>query len=212
MQRDLSFSTPFLKSRLIEGPESVRLDSPTVLVNCADRPVTVENTVIRPWRSTVFRNTVVSNYERLVLISLDSPLIEDEILRFREDLKKRWRHVQDIFPLPHLADTQLWRSDKDKIGTTELNLWFAAAGTHCGIHNKHDFMEVHTQVYGVGRMQKFRGDDFGTLYEEVFLAPGMTHEPFCDHDNRYPWHQYYADTDCVWLAIEFHGSSLIRQR
>jgi hypothetical protein len=20
----------------------------------------------------------------------------------------------------------------------------------------------------------------------------------------YPWHQYYADTDCIWLAIEYH--------
>lgn len=57
--------------------------------------------------------------------------------------------------MPQLKNAPLWRSEKERIGNLEFNLWYAHAGTHCGIHNQHDFPEVHTQIYGIGRMQKF---------------------------------------------------------
>lgn len=89
-----------------------------------------------------------------------------------------------------------------------LNLWFSPSGTSCGIHNQHDFLEVHTQVSGLGRMQKFRAKAAETLYEEYLTPVGTTNPPtFCRQygtDFRYPWHQYFADTDCVWLAVEYH--------
>ncbi|WP_125777585.1 hypothetical protein [Antribacter gilvus] len=124
----------------------------------------------------------------------------------------------------------LLRSSQDTLGTVELdrrtvlrqpdlepgakpftvraNLWFSPAGTDCGIHRIHPFIEVHTQVSGYGRMQKFDSDDFASLYEDQQLSPGVTNPvPFCtdrDGDLVYPWHQYRADTDCVWLALEYH--------
>ncbi|KAK3739008.1 hypothetical protein QZH41_010477 [Actinostola sp. cb2023] len=93
----------------------------------------------------------------------------------------------------------------------KVNVWFCPAKTHCGLHNHHtnpEMMEVHTQVYGTGRMQKFHDDDFGTLYEDVLMSPGMTHVPFVgvdiDGNYYYQWHQYYGDTDCIWMAVEYH--------
>ncbi len=58
-------------------------------------------------------------------------------------------------------------------------------------------------------MQKFKAQDYGTLYEDMLMSPGFTTVvPFCQvEDNNqyiYPWHQYYADTDCIWMAIEYH--------
>lgn len=92
--------------------------------------------------------------------------------------------------------------------TVRTNLWFSPAGTDCGIHNVHPFIEVHTQVAGYGRMQKFDAKDHGSLYEDQQLSPGVTNPvPFCaDRSGElvYPWHQYRADTDCLWLAIEYH--------
>jgi hypothetical protein len=88
------------------------------------------------------------------------------------------------------------------------NLWFAPAGTDCGIHNEHDFLETHTQIHGAGRMQKFTAPRHDALYEDVPMSPGATHDPFCGTAGdqfRYPWHQYRADTDCVWLAVEYHA-------
>ena len=90
-------------------------------------------------------------------------------------------------------------------------MWFSPALTNAAIHNKHavpEFLEVHTQIYGTGRMQKFHTNDFNTLYEDVLMSPGDTHIPFASVDEEgkffYPWHQYYADTDCIWMANEFH--------
>jgi len=89
-----------------------------------------------------------------------------------------------------------------------LNLWFCPGKTDCVIHTGHPFLEVHTQIYGTGRMQKFRKRDAATLYEDVVMSPGVTHDPFMKVASStewvYPWHRYYADTDCIWLAIELH--------
>lgn len=93
--------------------------------------------------------------------------------------------------------------------TVKANLWFSPAGTDCGIHNVHPFIEVHTQVTGLGRMQKFDDRRHDALYEDQLLSPGTTNPiPFCidvDGELTYPWHQYRADTDCIWLALEYHA-------
>ena len=88
----------------------------------------------------------------------------------------------------------------------KLNLWYTPEETNCGIHTGHEFLEVHTQVLGTGHMQKFRENNADTLYEDVPMLPGYTHDPFftlaSDGSFSYPWHRYYADTDCIWMAIE----------
>jgi len=57
-------------------------------------------------------------------------------------------------------------------------------------------------------MQKFHSNNFDTLYEDIIMSPGATHIPFAglgkDGQFVYPWHQYYSDTDCIWMANEFH--------
>lgn len=92
----------------------------------------------------------------------------------------------------------------------KLNLWYTPEETDCGIHKLHDFLEVHTQILGTGYMQKFRENNPETLYENVPMPPGFTHDPFFvtegDRGFRYPWHRYYAETDCIWMAVELHPS------
>lgn len=88
-----------------------------------------------------------------------------------------------------------------------MNLWFAPAGTQCLIHNSHPFLEYHVQIAGLGSMQKFRSDSAASLYEEQGLVPGAGHglypvQPDGTGGYRYPWHQYVAHTDCLWLAVE----------
>lgn len=138
-----------------------------------------------------------------------------------------------------------------------VNLWWLPAGSDAGIHAAHgsNLLEVHTQLIGFGRMQKFTdmakaraavtnnravqpeggmfspfdsGKAFPEMYEEFRLAPGNTHLPMplvTDYDAWkgesdiaknasmddpcffYPPHQYYADTDSIWVAFEFHRST-----
>ena len=60
-------------------------------------------------------------------------------------------------------------------------------------------------------MQKFHSNDFKSIYEDVHMAPGFTHNPFAGvKDNGYGWHQYYSDTDCIWMAIEYRPALFIR--
>jgi hypothetical protein len=134
--------------------------------------------------------------------------------------------------LPFPRENPLWRGPQDDIGLMEfdpalalgrpaspdgartfqvkVNLWFAPAGTDCFIHDRHDFIEIHSQIHGFGRMQKFTAQDHSTLYEDLLMSPGhTTPTPFCRMGPGgrfvYPWHQYRADTDCVWLAVEYHA-------
>ena len=90
----------------------------------------------------------------------------------------------------------------------KLKCWWSPNETDCFIHNEHPFLEVHTQIHGIGRMQKFRERDPSTVYEDVRMAPGFTHEPFCvvtgPNQWTYPWHRYYTDLESIWLAVELH--------
>jgi hypothetical protein len=61
-------------------------------------------------------------------------------------------------------------------------------------------------------MQKFRTPDHQTLFDDIVMSPGTTVSPFCNASSasppfHYPWHRYYADTDCIWAAIELHANS-----
>ena len=124
------------------------------------------------------------------------------------------------------------------------NLWWLPAMSDAAVHHCHyaNFLEFHTQLAGIGRMQKFtdavtRGNcpsseifnipvtlpppassyygvpgthssdvSFPSLYEEYRLAPGDTNVPFAlvnaEGNFIYPWHQYYAETDCLWVVWE----------
>lgn len=57
-------------------------------------------------------------------------------------------------------------------------------------------------------MQKFHDNDFKQIYQDDILAPGNTHVAYAglDKDGEfvYPWHQYYGDSECIWIANEFH--------
>lgn len=137
------------------------------------------------------------------------------------------------------------------------NMWWLPAMSDAAVHYCHyaNFLEVHTQLMGVGRMQKFTdkvarpkctfgqtrlgatpyplgttnpppgagyygvsgihdtSPGFPNMFEEYRLAPGDTNVPFPNVEMTnvadvrtlyfdYPWHQYYSDTDCLWVVWE----------
>ena len=92
-----------------------------------------------------------------------------------------WNQLGEIANFP--KNVPLWKSPQHELGTVafdpylvtglsdhvetprniseyrvKVNLWFSPAKTNCAIHNSHttpEILEVHTQIYGIGRMQKF---------------------------------------------------------
>ncbi|MCE7003195.1 hypothetical protein LWC34_10180 [Kibdelosporangium philippinense] len=82
------------------------------------------------------------------------------------------------FTLPEGSD----KTGNSRTFRISVNLWFAPAGTDCAIHNVHEFIEIHSQIHGYGRMQKFKQRDHSTLYEDQLMSPGHTPPvPFSPH-------------------------------
>jgi hypothetical protein len=202
--RELNFSENFLKVEYIENSENYKIGQKAIIVNLGDSDIEILGKKLKPMKSSVYSNVQLKQAKKVVLINLKPDFFSNKAFAFSKEITGKWKLAYDVFQLQQLKDVKLWISEKDRIGNVEFNLWFAPAGTNCRIHKEHDFKEIHTQVYGMGRMQKFNENDGKTLYQEVFMSPGYTHDPFCDENGIYPWHRYYADTDCIWMAIEFH--------
>lgn len=226
-QRALSFSNEWIESRLVSGIHEMPVEdaivvnlSPTVL-----RYIGGENQgTIAPWKSTMLRRCTLVEGTMAALLHVRKRTNLGAVALDWEWYGRR----NPQFP----RSTPLYISTQDDIGDIEfdplaifavqssvsaasprryrlkLNLWYTPEETDCGIHTGHKFLEVHTQVMGTGRMQKFRENNADTLYEDVLMPPGYTHDPFFvlgnDRSFNYPWHRYYADSDCIWMAVELH--------
>ncbi|WP_334174613.1 hypothetical protein [Pseudoxanthobacter sp.] len=223
--RDLSFADDFISARLVEDVVDLPVED-AVVVNLSPVPMVTGHEhpgIVPAWKSTWLKGGLVRSAERIALIKVRRQTnLGGAGLRGWEWLGSRIRS----FP----RDTPLYISPQDEIGTVvtdpyvftnerreasapqtftvRLNLWWSPGETDCFIHNEHPFLEVHTQIYGTGRMQKFHERDEATLYEDVVMPIGYTHDPFCrvagPNQWQYPWHRYYADTSAIWLAIELH--------
>jgi hypothetical protein len=239
-ERTLTFSGAHVAATVVRNAKNYRISERATVINCGVDDVHVAGPPRRPippLTSTILSGTTIEEAELLVVLRTADEsaraisAITDE---------PGWSLLGDLLGdepgetggLPFDKAIPLWRSPLDGIGRVafdpahllresktagqaqpfevRVNLWFAPAGTDCFIHNRHDFIEVHTQVAGCGRMQKFTEQDHGSLYQDVLMSPGYTTpDPFCsqgpDGGYVYPWHQYRADTDCVWLAVEYHN-------
>jgi len=221
--RSLSFSNDWIESLLVTGAREMPVDD-SIVVNLSTTALHysagVDHGTILPWKSAVLRHCTVSGKTLALLRVRQRTNLGGVALGW--DWYGR-RNPQ--FP----RDIPLYISSQDEIGDVQLdpgtafgplnfaspgrsrvklNLWYTPEETDCGIHTGHRFLEVHTQVLGTGRMQKFRENKAETLYEDVAMPPGFTHDPFfsfgSDNSFSYPWHRYYADSDCIWMAIELH--------
>ncbi|TCK65851.1 hypothetical protein [Curtobacterium sp. PhB136] len=219
----LNFDSTLASAVILRDTVEFPITERTVVVNLAQTDAftgTAQLAPLPPMSSTILVNGTVTG-ELLLAITVQS----------EGDQEQRARDLgwQDFYG----ADGPvLLKSPQDTIGTilidrravlrqpalpsaperftVKANLWFSPAGTDCGIHNLHPFIEVHAQVSGLGRMQKFDEKTHASLYEDQQLSPGTTNPiPFCidlDGTFTYPWHQYRADTDCIWLALEYHAA------
>ncbi len=225
-RRPLAFSNDWIDSVLVSNPHSLPV-ADAIVVNLSPVPLRYSGGgnqgTIPPWKSTMLRHCTLEEGAMAALLRVQKRTNLGAVALEWDWYGKRYPQ----FP----RTTPLYISSQDDIGDVEfdplvvfnrrcqgapsprryrlkLNLWYTPEETDCGIHTGHQFLEVHTQVLGTGRMQKFRDNSGETLYEDVLMPPGFTHDPFFvlgdDRSFSYPWHRYYADTDCIWMAIELH--------
>ena len=205
MEKVLNFSEPFINAEYISYDENYRIDRKSIVINLDLDPVIIDDVELTSLKSVVCADTTIDRLKNALVFTMPNEKFQAPNTKVDLDIiRNGWQHIYDLTNAEHLKKTDLWRSEKTRIGRLELNLWFALPGTDCGIHNGHGYLETHTQIYGIGRMQKFRTRDAASLYQEVYMAPGFSHDPFYSNTGKYPWHQYHADTECIWLAIEEH--------
>jgi hypothetical protein len=224
-RRTLAFADQFIYGELVENIHNFAVEDAVVVNLSPEAMVTGHQhpAIVPAWKSTWLKGGVIKSGERAVLLKVVQPTnLGGVALRGWDWLGNRIRS----FP----RDTPLYISPFDSAGTVttdprvftnerqtpenkqdfdlRLNLWWSPGDTDCFIHNEHPFLEVHTQIHGLGRMQKFHERDAGTLYEDVLMPIGYSHDPFCrvtgHNEWTYPWHRYYAQTDSIWLAVELH--------
>lgn len=226
----LSFADESIDAVWITNQSRYEVQERTIVVNTSAMDLTSSAGIggrIAPLKSTVLQRSTLLGVESAVLLRVVRTTNLGGII-----LGNAWQWFgknNPSFP----SRTPLYVSSQDAIGSlhidpqiltrqtavagsprdfdVKVNLWFTPENTDCVIHTGHKFFEVHTQVFGIGHMQKFRENDESTLYEDVPMAIGVTHDPFCHCDPdghfNYPWHRYYADTDCIWMAVELHAKN-----
>lgn len=223
--RPLSFADDFIYAELIEDARDFAVDD-AIVVNLSPRQMItgIEHPGIVPaWKSTWLKGGTIKSADRAALIKVRKATnlggcglrgwdwLGNRIKSFPRDTPlyiSPFDHVGEVTTDPRVFTNERSSSSDEQIFEMRLNLWWSPGDTDCFIHNEHPFLEVHTQIHGRGRMQKFRERDEGSVYEDVPMSMGYSHDPFCrvtgQNQWTYPWHRYYADTDAIWLAIELH--------
>ena len=207
--RTLSFSTSKFKitERLID--QNTEVKNTSTVLNLSDEPirVTYDKSEIQKLGSAIVSNTsLFASNAKALLIDIEN--IADPTNPSKDlvkEISKSWDKASKLFPqVEELKSLEMYRSPKEVCGNYELNLWFLKEKTRGRVHKEHSFNEIHLQVLGIGAMQKYLKQNYDSLYETVYMAPGVVHKPFFHQEGVYPWHSYDAITDCVWLAIEEH--------
>ncbi len=223
-RRPLAFDGRLVRAELVEN--AAGCPATGVVTNLSDEAMIVAGAVpgvVPPWKSTILRGGRIARAARASIVDVPVDVNLGGVVL------DGWDWFGDrmaAFP----RTTPLYISPRDVAGEVEinpwafandpepraeraryrleLNLWWAPPRTDAGIHNRHDFLEIHTQIFGRGRIQIFADSEGRDLYREISTGPGDTHDPIVRvegwRDFRYPWHRGWTDEDCIWMAIEFH--------
>lgn len=223
--RPLAFSDDFIYAELVEAAKDFAVED-AIVVNLSPRPmVTGSNhpAIVPAWKSTWLKGGIIKSAERAALIKVKKATnlggcglrgwdwLGNRIKSFPRDTPlyiSAFDHVGEVVVDPFVFTNERTVPVAEQTFDMRLNLWWSPGDTDCFIHNEHPFLEVHTQIHGLGRMQKFHQRDETAIYEDVPMSIGYSHDPFCrvtgQNQWTYPWHRYYADTDSVWLAVELY--------
>jgi hypothetical protein len=227
-KRELQFSDQFVECYLVENVQDFIVEG-GVVVNLDHGPMKVGGavpSVVPGWKSTTLFNAVITQAVRVAVFRVRSEvnlggLVFGEWDWFGNRFAKfprttplyisRYDEVGDVVLDPFVFANQRSEATDLRAYGIRLNLWWAPRNTDCYLHNEHPFLEIHTQIYGTGRIQQFLARDEKTLYKQITLSEGDTHDPFAhvgpDGNPTYPWHRYWSDSDAIWLAIEFHPNA-----
>lgn len=200
----LDFASPFFDVSYVECEREFFIDKKSLVFNFSrSESLFVKGIPVLPLKGTVVMNVAVNCLSRaLVVWDYDRCAAERDFWR---GMKAQWPSIYQVSGFERHRGIPYYKSKQVTVGgDTRINFCYAEPMSPSGRHQTHvpDFDEVHGQILGFGKMQKFTEDSDDTFYQEVIMAPGIIHDRFYDAEGRYPWHQYCSITDCVYMPIE----------
>lgn len=203
MIKKLNFSNIYFEVYYYQDQPLTKLENFSTLVNLSPKPIKIDfvSQIQQDKSYLLYKDIQPLHVDEglLVKYNFDPSAVKTELHNY---CVSNWDSNKVRFPNdPSKWNYPILRSPVEKFDNFEFNCWYLPKETASSIHKEHVFTEVHTQIYGLGIMNKFTENSKDTLYQRMYMAPGYTHDYFFDKETIYPWHQYEAVTDCIWMAI-----------
>ena len=211
MIQKLDFAEPFFSVDYIENEEEYYIEKNSMAVNLAERSgslMYIRGVPVLPLKAAIAEGVWLEHVERAFVVK-DYERCDLEDISTTEAIKAAWKSIYECSGIERHRGLPYYKSPKFCTGEgrnhIEINFCYVAQpDIPSGPHRDHDrdFDEVHAQIRGFGKMQKFNENDVNTYFGEYIMAPGIVHDKFYDGEGKYPWHQYRSITPCVYCPIE----------
>lgn len=202
--KTLQFCEPFFTIKAVQDEQEYKIGDKSIVINLSEKEdLMIKDKPLYFKKSTIVTNITIQNLQQVLVVEAYEKYGNPATLF--EKVKKVWPIYYEMTKNPRHLGLLVWRSSKERVfGHIDVNLCAIAAKTPTGPHKDHPvkFREVHTQLMGYGKMKKFQENDCSTIYQELPLAPGVTHESMYDENIDYPWHDYESITDGIYMPIE----------
>lgn len=203
--RTLQCASPFYVMKAVKDERNFHIGPKSIIINFSDEDIFIKEMPLKNLHSAVLTNITLKYVACALLVEGFETRPAEEALRAA---KAAWPLMSELSPAERYKGVPLRRSPKERVGNVVFNLFHVEPGADVGLHREHPYDEVHTQLAGCGKMQKYRKNDFGTLYFEEILAPGMTHESYRNAAGEYPWHQYQSMTESIYIYINQYDRNI----
>ncbi|MBQ7215340.1 MAG: hypothetical protein IJS39_05085 [Synergistaceae bacterium] len=211
MIQALDFAEPFFSIDYIESEREYWVQDNSIVINLDERGhslIHAKGVPINPLKASILKGCTISGIARAMIVKAYDRCHLDDIPTIQA-IKHTWKSLYECSGMERHKGLPYFKSPKFRTGTgrnhIELNFCFVSEPlAPSGPHQTHDrdFDEVHAQILGWGKMQKFTENDTSTYFGEYIMAPGIVHDKFYDETGYYPWHQYQSITPCVYCPIE----------
>ncbi|MFH2115651.1 MAG: hypothetical protein ABIJ86_14225 [Spirochaetota bacterium] len=134
--QELGFAEPFFGVKYLQNEAVYAIGKKSIVFNLSAQPVHVKYQLLGFFKSAVFTNMSILDAARCLVID-DFERYTDHEVPF-EAIRKKWTLVYDATGVERHQGVHLWRSPKEKIGNTEVNMCFAASiPLNVGLHRTH---------------------------------------------------------------------------
>jgi len=199
---------PFFTIKYIEDEKDFHIGPFSILVNMAIESkanIMIDGIPKAPLQGAVVGNITIPEIEKAILIEDYEKYTKEP--DFFDRVCETWPHMFSLRPEERFRNVPMYVAPGDAHITPNIELGVCCiAGENItgGMHQTHPkaIDEYHVQIAGVGKMQKFFENDVNTMFQDIYMAPGIVHETIFDADGNYPWHQYKSVTKVVFMGIK----------